>query len=85
MLTKKSILYIDFGASRIKWLVSSGATDLKSGNISNDYIVGSNNTEIDIIKLIKKIKRLIYSALDSWNISKVLFSSQMHGYVLTDF
>lgn len=84
-MTKKSILYIDFGASRIKWLVSSGATDLKSGNISNDYIVGSNNTEIDIIKLIKKIKRLIYSALDSWNISKVLFSSQMHGYVLTDF
>ena len=52
-------LYIDLGASRVKWLVSNKIKYLSSGALENKYITNARCVEIDFFDLTKKIKKLI--------------------------
>ena len=84
MNSKLTTLYIDLGASRVKWLISNNVKNLSSGVLENKYITNVNYVEIDLFDLLKKIKQLIFENEKLYKISKVLFSSQMHGFVVSD-
>ena len=84
MSSNITTLYIDLGASRVKWLISNNIRDLISGTLENKYITNVNYIEIDLFDLLKKIKQLIFENEKLYKISKVLFSSQMHGFVVSD-
>lgn len=84
MSSKLTTLYIDLGASRVKWLISNNVKNLSSGVLENKYITNVNYVEIDLFDLLKKIKQLIFENEKLYKISKVLFSSQMHGFVVSD-
>jgi sugar (pentulose or hexulose) kinase len=79
-------LCIDFGASRVKWVLysSSNSSLMNSGSFSNPYIKSKISVEISINKLVKQTKNIITGLLTSWNIEKILISSQMHGFALMD-
>jgi sugar (pentulose or hexulose) kinase len=83
---KTEFLCIDFGASRVKWVLYSTSDNsfIKSGSFSNPYIKDDFKVEISISKLVKKTKKIITDLLSIYKIEKILISSQMHGFALMD-
>lgn len=83
---KPVFLCIDFGASRVKWVLYSSNDNslITSGSFSNPYIKSNLKVEISIKKIVKQTKNIIVELLASWNIEKILVSTQMHGFALMD-
>ena len=76
-------LYIDFGATRIKWVLEKKSSRIiRNGEIENPYINLWSKVEIDVKILFQRIKLLIESLVNRYNISNILISSQMHGFAL---
>lgn len=83
----EATLFIDFGATRIKWLIEKNC-DLKCikyGELQNPYVVSGYKTEIDIKLFKKQIINLVESVVKRYDLKSILVSSQMHGFLLQDY
>ncbi|GGH79997.1 sugar (pentulose or hexulose) kinase [Pullulanibacillus pueri] len=84
------ILGIDIGSTFIKWAVM----DLEEGKISKvsqikstDNISTENgNYEVDLKEILKSVNSIIDKCLYDYqgNINGIIFSTQMHGFAITD-
>lgn len=84
MPDNKGCLYLDFGATRIKWVLEpgSGKAGNQTGELSNPYIYKDFFVEIDLKKLADSIKKLIYGLHTSYGFNSIMISSQMHGFAI---